>query len=91
MSPTDIEQALTALDELRSRYDDIVASAADWLWEMDEQLRFTYFPENIRRFNGDQDPRSFYGKSRADPVTRERVSMNAPQPRISLPKRASDG
>ncbi len=80
MPITDPEDAPAALEELQARYTDLVDAASDWLWEVDEDLRFTYISEDVRKYNGGIDPSFYYGKTRiemadtnpADPDDRER-------------------
>ncbi|TDJ65376.1 MAG: PAS domain S-box protein [Proteobacteria bacterium] len=73
MPITDIQEALAALEELRARFDDLADTAADWLWEMDEELRFTHISNDARRFNSGVDPSTSYGKTRGDLVAFDRV------------------
>ena len=42
------KQAELSLKESEARLRDFGASAADWYWEMDEDLRFSYFSESSR-------------------------------------------
>lgn len=53
------------LDESRRRFRDFAEAASDWLWEMDENLRFTYFSERIETVMG-QPVNHWLGKSRAE-------------------------
>jgi PAS domain S-box-containing protein len=40
------------LDEERSRLRDFSNSTADWFWEVDENLKFSFLSENFKGFNG---------------------------------------
>jgi len=66
MSITNLKEAQKALDEFRARFKDLADAASDWLWEMDEELRFTYITDGIRQFNGGIDPDIYYGKTREE-------------------------
>ncbi len=48
-----------------TRFRDFAESSADWLWEMDKDLRFTYLSSNVERVVG-VPPEWHYGKSRED-------------------------
>jgi len=57
-----MEQALKLNDE---RFRDFIEASADWVWEMDADLRFTFLSENVERILGVS--RSYiYGRSRRD-------------------------
>lgn len=66
MAIPDAEDALEMLAELQARYNDLVDAAADWLWEVDAEMRFTYISEGVRKFNGGVDPATYYGKTRKE-------------------------
>src|SRR5882724_5076541 len=40
-----LERSAAALRESETRFRDFAEAAADWVWEMDEALRFTYVSE----------------------------------------------
>jgi PAS domain S-box-containing protein len=48
-----------------ARFRDFAESSTDWLWEMDEELRFTYLSPNVERVVG-VPPEWHYGKTRQD-------------------------
>ncbi len=56
-------QAELGLKESEEKFKDFAESSADWFWEMDENLRFTYVSDRIREVMG-IDPESYIGKSR---------------------------
>ncbi|MCH8213974.1 MAG: PAS domain S-box protein [Proteobacteria bacterium] len=56
-------QARLAHSEARSR--DMAEAASDWFWEMDENLRFSYFSDRFGAVTG-VDPVHVLGKTRAD-------------------------
>jgi two-component system sensor kinase FixL len=62
---TERKQAEQALRESERRFQDFAASSADWFWEMDDQLRFTYLSPNVERIVG-VAPEWHYGKTRRD-------------------------
>ena len=47
------------------RLHDFAASGSDWFWEMDENLRFSYFSESFESVTGVQ-PANLLGKTRAE-------------------------
>jgi diguanylate cyclase (GGDEF)-like protein/hemerythrin-like metal-binding protein/PAS domain S-box-containing protein len=51
--------------ESEQRFRDFASVASDWFWEMDENLRFTYFSERLKEATG-FDPNSLIGKSRKE-------------------------
>ena len=57
-----LEQALKQNEE---RFRDFAEASADWFWEMNADLRFTYMSENVERIVG-VPPEWHYGKSRED-------------------------
>jgi len=46
------QQAEAALRESESRFRDVTEAASDWIWEMDENLRFTYLSERFFALSG---------------------------------------
>ncbi|MEH6631547.1 MAG: PAS domain-containing sensor histidine kinase [Halopseudomonas aestusnigri] len=54
-----------ALKKSESRFKDFAASASDWLWEMDKDLRFIYFSERNKEITG-FEPTLYIGKSRRE-------------------------
>jgi len=41
-----------ALRESETRFRDVTEAASDWIWEMDENLRFTYLSERFYALTG---------------------------------------
>ncbi len=64
---TELKKTELALKENEQRFRDFAEAAADWFWEMDADLRFTYMSKNVERILG-VPPEWHYGKSRADLV-----------------------
>ena len=60
------QQALTASDK---RFRDFADSASDWLWEMDENLRFTYITDLVQKLAG-LPVESMIGNTREQLITR---------------------
>ena len=60
-----IEERTRDLRLSESRFRDYAEAAADWFWEMDADLRFTYMSENVERIVG-VPPEWHYGKTRQD-------------------------
>jgi len=54
-----------ALQDSRRRFQDFAEAASDWLWEMDEHLRFSYFSERIEAVMG-QPVSHWLGKAREE-------------------------
>jgi PAS domain S-box-containing protein len=46
---SELKSAENALRESEERFRDFAESSSDWLWEMDEDLRFSYCSENYER------------------------------------------
>lgn len=53
------------LRQNEERFRDFVESSSDWIWEMDEQLRFTHIAKG-RRSSGEIDPNIYIGKTRQE-------------------------
>ena len=53
------------LQDSEQRFRDFSRSTADWFWEMDADLRFTYFSENFERYYG-LDRNRVLGKTRRE-------------------------
>jgi PAS domain S-box-containing protein len=68
-----LESTRADLDRARQKFFDIAAVSDDWFWEMDENLRYTYFSENIVRQQG-VNPEDWLGKTR-----QELLSDDAPE------------
>jgi len=62
---TERNHAQRELRESQERFRDFAESSADWLWEMDADLRFTYMSGNVERVLG-VAPEWHYGKTRQD-------------------------
>jgi|GEM_PF-727974 len=60
------EKTLTeTLQESERRFREFTGTAADWLWEMDENLRFSFFSEAFSENYG-ANPEDFLGKTRQE-------------------------
>ncbi|MEQ9559259.1 MAG: PAS-domain containing protein [Rhodospirillales bacterium] len=68
---TERHDAAEALRQSEQRFRDIAEIASDWFWEMDAELRFSYFSDRNREILG-FDMASIIGKRRTD-VTPENV------------------
>jgi PAS domain S-box-containing protein len=63
------------LAEAETRLTDFLEVASDWIWEMDDDLRFTFFSGRLREVSG-ADPQYFIGKTRSE-VMRDTSSPEA--------------
>ncbi len=54
-----------ALRAQETRFKDFAATASDWYWEMDADLRFSYFSERFEEISG-VAPEKLLGKTRAE-------------------------
>ncbi|GAB2896012.1 hypothetical protein GCM10027046_26710 [Uliginosibacterium flavum] len=57
------KRAETAIRDNEQRFRDFSQSSADWFWELDARLRFSYFSDNFALILG-VDPSSLLGKTR---------------------------
>ena len=70
-------QVELALRESEARFRDVTEAASDWIWEMDENLRFTYLSERFYALTGIA-PQHVLGRTRwelvgnASPAEREK-------------------
>ncbi|MDJ0948384.1 MAG: PAS domain S-box protein [Alphaproteobacteria bacterium] len=62
---TERGRAAQALRDSEERFRDIAEISSDWFWEMDEDLRFSYFSERLTDVTG-LDPADILGKTRAE-------------------------
>ena len=62
---TDRKRAENVLRDNEQRFRDYAEASADWFWEMDADLRFTYLSPNLERILGAK-PEWHYGKTRED-------------------------
>ncbi len=60
-----LAKTLADLRESKERFRHFAESSSDWLWEMDENLRFSYWSERFRDITG-LDPSAYVGKTRAE-------------------------
>ncbi len=58
-------KAETALRESEQRFRDIADVASDWFWEMDAELRFSYFSDRVAELSG-TDIEATLGKKRSE-------------------------
>jgi PAS domain S-box-containing protein len=59
------EVDISKMKATENRLRDIVDVSSDWFWEMDEDLRYTYFSERASEYSS-IDPNSLIGKKRSD-------------------------
>jgi PAS domain-containing protein len=62
------QQAEAALRESEARFRDVTEAASDWIWEMDENLRFTYLSERFFALTGIA-PQHVLGRARWELAT----------------------
>jgi PAS domain S-box-containing protein len=60
-----VKERTLELIESEAKFREFSAISSDWLWEMDGQLRFTYFSERNRIITG-FDPSIYIGKTRRE-------------------------
>ncbi len=60
-----VEQRTAELQAANQRLIDFTETASDWLWEMDADLRFTYFSDNDPQLSG-RDKNPLIGKTRQE-------------------------
>ena len=60
-----VRESARALQDSESRFRDFGASAADWYWEMDADLRFSYFSDRFTQVTGVK-PEVLLGKTREE-------------------------
>lgn len=65
MDITDRKRAEQLLRESQERFKDFAESSTDWYWEMDADLRFTYFSDRFEESTG-VPPEQMIGKTRRD-------------------------
>ena len=68
---TELKQAEGALRDSRQRFKDFAEVASDWFWEMDGELRFSYFSGQNFKLTG-YKPDDLIGKSRRE-LTKENL------------------
>ena len=71
-----MKQAKEALRESEQRFRDFSRSSADWYWETDADLRFTYLSENFEHNSGLR-PADVLGRSRADLLAGQGLNANS--------------
>ncbi len=78
-SARDISERKRAQDLLateRQRFSDFSASTADWFWEMDAQLRFSYFSENFETIYG-LHPDLLLGRTRPELLAQNELNSES--------------
>jgi PAS domain S-box-containing protein len=74
-----VDDRLAALErelrETRDRLHDFLEVSSDWVWEMDEELRFTAFSGRLEEVSGIR-PEQFIGKRRRDIMTDPEEAAN---------------
>ena len=68
---TELKQAEEALSDSRQRFKDFAEVASDWFWEMDGELRFSYFSGRNFKVTG-YKPDDLIGKTRRE-LTKENL------------------
>jgi PAS domain S-box-containing protein len=62
---TESKQARRALQESQQRFRDFAESSSDWFWEMDADLRFSWFSDDVELISG-LPPEWYIGKTRQE-------------------------
>lgn len=63
-----LQRYTAALGASERRFRSFAEVAADWFWEQDENLRFTYISDSIERYTGSR-PESYIGRTVAEVIT----------------------
>jgi PAS domain S-box-containing protein len=71
-----LQRSAAALGTGERRFRKFAEVAADWFWEVDENLRFTYISDSIEQYTGNR-PDSFIGRTVAEVVTTAHGGMTA--------------
>ncbi|MBD3208446.1 MAG: PAS domain S-box protein [Candidatus Nealsonbacteria bacterium] len=50
------------LEESKKRFEDIIRSSSDWIWEIDEEMEYTFVSEGVKKILG-YDPEELIGKA----------------------------
>ncbi|MEH6813992.1 MAG: PAS domain S-box protein [Motiliproteus sp.] len=64
-----------ALQYSEQRFKDLVETMSDWVWEMDENLRFCYFSQG-HIYKSGYDTASAYGKTRRDFIPEDQIDSH---------------
>jgi len=67
-------QVMEALKLSKQRFSDFANAGSDWFWEMDSELRFSYFSEQFEVITGYQ-PKLLIGKTRKETVLKDYVGI----------------
>lgn len=70
---TERKQAAQRLQESENRFRDFAEASSDWFFEMDAQLRFSFFSKRLVDIIG-QAPEGLLGKTRQELVSKEALS-----------------
>lgn len=70
---TGLKQTERQLAEERQRFKDFSESTADWFWEMNADLRFSYFSDNFEKVYG-LNQEAVLGRTRAELLARDRLN-----------------
>lgn len=60
-----VSELLDNLNQSQERFEDVVESTGDWVWEMDENLRFSYISPRLYEINS-ISPEDVIGKTRQE-------------------------
>jgi PAS domain S-box-containing protein len=80
--------AARSLRESEQRFRDLIDIATDWFWEMDADLRFTFFSESIQNFL-DRPPAFCLGRTRQD-VYAHIIAAGTPEEQESWHRHLAD-
>ncbi|MCB1997699.1 MAG: PAS domain S-box protein, partial [Rhodoferax sp.] len=83
---TERKQAELALRQSEQRFKDYTDASSDWFWEMDSDLRFTYFSERNAQVLGDASQRSL-GRRREEIADPRDLAMPAWQAHLAALER----
>lgn len=70
------QTAEASLRRSEQRFRDVAESTSDWIWEMDENLRFSYFSERFQEIFHGVTPDKYIGKTRLELASPEELEHN---------------
>ena len=72
---TELKQSEQEVREREEKFKDFADASSDWFWEMDEELRFSYFSDRFQAMTG-VEPRFLIGKTREESGVKDSVDAD---------------